>query len=395
MPPTCELSVAAQERAWDAIVLGAGPAGAIAARQLALQGKRVLLVDKAKLPRDKVCGGCLGGAALDALESIGLGHIPQACGGVTLSTFTLASEGKIARVPIGRRVAISRRTFDDALASEAARAGVAVLDQTLATVVPPSLSETRAVRLKRSGEELIAHGHVIIVATGLAQLPQGFTSRSARHSFVGVSSIMDQPPCDLAHGELQMACSDAGYVGVTAVEGNRFDAAAAIRPSALAMLKSPAAVVGHVLISAGLSPNGSLFATHWQGTPPLTRRATTLGSHRCLLIGDAAAYVEPFTGEGIGWAMQSAILAASLLSGSLAAWDESIPRRWQQLYGAVFAGSQRRCRTVTQLLRIRPLRQLAIQSLQWAPAFSRPIVRRLDRPMTMPVAHNPAAAYAR
>src|SRR5688572_33495727 len=47
---------------WDAVVIGAGPAGSVAARQLALQGKRVLLVEKDKLPRDKVCGGCLGGA---------------------------------------------------------------------------------------------------------------------------------------------------------------------------------------------------------------------------------------------------------------------------------------------------------------------------------------------
>jgi menaquinone-9 beta-reductase len=396
MSPTWELSVAAQERPWDAIVIGAGPAGAIAARQLALQGKRVLLVDKAKLPRDKVCGGCLGGAALDALESVGLADVPQTCGGVTLSTFTLAGEGNTACVPIGRRVAISRRTFDDALVHAATRAGVIVLDQTLATLEPPSLSATRAVRLKRSGEELIAHGSVIIIATGLAQLPPDFALRIARRSFVGVSSIMDQPPCDIARGELLMACSDVGYVGVTAVEGSRFDVAAAIRPSALATLKSPAVVARHVLASAGLSPNGSLFTTHWHGTPPLTRSATPLGSHRCLLIGDAAAYVEPFTGEGIGWAMQSAILATSLLGGSLAAWDDSTPRRWQQLYHDALAGHQRRCRAVTRLLRHRSLRQLAIRSLQWSPAFSRPIVRRLDRPMTIPVSHHPAAAaYAR
>jgi flavin-dependent dehydrogenase len=122
----------------------------------------------------------------------------------------------------------------------------------------------------------------------------------------------------------------------------------------------------------------------------------SLGTHRCLVVGDAAGYVEPFTGEGIAWAMQSAMLATSLLAGSLAAWDQSIPRRWQRLYNAALSGRQRLCRSLTQLLRVRALRQLAIRGLQQAPAMSRPLVRRLDRPLMTPAAFRLAAStYAR
>jgi flavin-dependent dehydrogenase len=396
MPSTIEQADAARLSPWDAVVLGAGPAGAIAARQLALQRKRVLLVDKARLPRDKVCGGCLGGAALEALQLLGLGHVPSALGGVTLSTFTLASGGCSARVPVGHRVAISRSAFDEALATEAVHAGVDVLDQTQGILVPQDGSPSRAVKLQRHGERATAHGRVVIIATGLAPLPPDFQSQIERRSLIGVSSIMPDPPCELEQGELLMACGDVGYVGVTAIEGNRFDAAAAVRPGALAAYKSPASAIRHILSSAGVSPDESLFTARWHGTPPLTRHAMPLGTHRCLVVGDAAGYVEPFTGEGIAWAMQSAMLATSLLAGSLAAWDQSIPRRWQRLYNAALSGRQRLCRSLTQLLRVRALRQLAIRGLQQAPAMSRPLVRRLDRPLMTPAAFRLAAStYAR
>ena len=60
---------------WDAIVIGAGPAGALAARQIALQGLHTLLIDGKHFPRAKVCGGYLNSRALQALREVGLGHV--------------------------------------------------------------------------------------------------------------------------------------------------------------------------------------------------------------------------------------------------------------------------------------------------------------------------------
>ena len=60
---------------WDALVIGAGPAGSVTARELARRGRRVLLVDRATFPRSKVCGGCLNGAAIRTLERLGLGRV--------------------------------------------------------------------------------------------------------------------------------------------------------------------------------------------------------------------------------------------------------------------------------------------------------------------------------
>ena len=80
-------------RIWDVLVVGAGPAGALAARELARRGRSVLLLDKSEFPRPKVCGCCLNGSALATLRGVGLGHLVAGSGGVAL-TRTRISVGR-------------------------------------------------------------------------------------------------------------------------------------------------------------------------------------------------------------------------------------------------------------------------------------------------------------
>ena len=88
---------------WDAVVIGAGPAGALAARQLALGGARVLLVEKARFPRWKICGACLNGHALDALGAAGLGSLVDRLGAVGLREFRVGIGGGMIPIalPVG------------------------------------------------------------------------------------------------------------------------------------------------------------------------------------------------------------------------------------------------------------------------------------------------------
>src|SRR5262249_1926756 len=74
----------AGSRVWDVLVVGAGPAGTMAARELAQRGAAVLLVDRAAFPRWKVCGCCLNHRALSTLEAAGLGEMVRRCGAVPL-----------------------------------------------------------------------------------------------------------------------------------------------------------------------------------------------------------------------------------------------------------------------------------------------------------------------
>ena len=366
---------------WDAVVIGAGPAGAIAARQLALQRKRVLLIDKAELPREKVCGGCLGGAALALLNDIGLGNISTACQGIPLRMFELSSGGVVARIPIGNRIAVSRRTFDDALVREATRAGVVVRDRTDGTLQPVTDDSCRTVALRHTGEEVCVLADVVVVATGLANVPPECVAQVAPGSLIGLGALSDDAPLNVVPGTLHMAYGSAGYVGVTAVDQGRFDIAAAIDPHALAAAESPGRLVQEILQASGSMLTADWENLQWHGTPRLTRRTTPIASHRCLLIGDAAAYIEPFTGEGIGWAMQSGVLAASLLAGSLQPWDGTIESRWKQLFDTAISDRHRFCRRLSRCVRVNAFRQLAIRGLRRAPWLSRPVVRILDRPL--------------
>src|SRR5438132_14182323 len=88
--PTLELKQAG-DRCWDVVVIGAGPAGAMAARQLARMGKSVLLVDKAYFPRWKVCGCCLNAGALATLRAAGLGKLATQCGAGAIQNVLLSA----------------------------------------------------------------------------------------------------------------------------------------------------------------------------------------------------------------------------------------------------------------------------------------------------------------
>ena len=142
---------------WDGIVIGAGPAGAMAARQLALAGRRVLLVEKKHFPRWKICGACLNGQALAALRSAGLGSLVTRLGGIGLDEFHVGFRGRTARLAMPEGVALSRSRLDAALVEAAIAAGARFLDETHA-VVGEIRDRSRRVGLTHQGRSRRGRG---------------------------------------------------------------------------------------------------------------------------------------------------------------------------------------------------------------------------------------------
>ena len=97
---TCSLADA-ESRRWDVLVVGAGPAGSIAARQLAAGGSTVLLVDKAEFPRRKVCGCYLNGSAMATLQGVGLGSLCRRLGAPTITGIRMGTRGRVAERVVG------------------------------------------------------------------------------------------------------------------------------------------------------------------------------------------------------------------------------------------------------------------------------------------------------
>lgn len=148
------------------------------------------------------------------------------------------------------------------------------------------------------------------------------------------------------------------------VPGNRIDVAAAVDPTRLREL-GPAETVHDILNQAGVDTPRSLFDADWRGTGLLTRQSSRVAAKRLLLVGDAAGYVEPFTGEGMTWAMLSAVSAAQLVDRWLVERDDRAPsstseryqdiaelaNAWSREHRKQLARRQRDCRIVASFLR--------------------------------------------
>jgi flavin-dependent dehydrogenase len=97
-----------------------------------------------------------------------------------------------------------------------------------------------------------------------------------------------------------------------------------------------------------------------------------------LVLGDAAGYVEPFTGEGIAWALASAVAVAPLAAEAAGRWDPAVGRAWAVRYRRAVTGRQRVCRLVARALRHPRLVRAAIGLLGYWPGLAAPVVNRLN-----------------
>ncbi len=343
----------------DAIVVGAGPAGAVAARELARRGVSVLLVDKAHFPRPKVCGCCVNGAAVRTLQQLGLGSV--LAGGVPLRDVRIAAGRHSARVKLPGGVALSREAFDLALVREAVAAGVEFRE---------------GVTLKL--EEARATARLVIVASGLA----GNDAAPDPGSRIGAGTAVpaDAVPAFFAPGTIFMATARGGYVGCVCVEDGRLDVAAAFDVAFLKEQGGPGPAAEAVLAEVGWPRITGLAELPWKGTPALTRRAKQIGGERWFAVGDAAGYVEPFTGEGMAWAVMSAAALAPIAVRAVQRWDGALVREWERTHRRLIGARQRVCRVVSRVLRSPILTTATVRALSVLPVLSRPVVASLNRP---------------
>ncbi len=379
--PTLGLAEAARHE-WDVIAVGAGPAGASAARLLARAGRSVLLVDKSSFPRYKVCGSCLNGRVLSALQAVGLGALVEEAGGVVLEGLRLAAAGAEATLPLPGGAALGRERFDALLVRAAIEAGAEFLPATRARLGILGGAPTGSFRplvLHRGGDTQSARARLVLAADGLgAGLLPRRPAMTAPASRIGAGLVVDEAPRFYRAGCIHMACGRAGYVGLVRLEDGRLDVAAAFDPSALRCLGGPARAATGVLAEAGWPLPAGLATGPWRGTPALGSRPQRIAAERLFVLGDAAGYVEPFTGEGIAWALSSARALCPLALSAVERWDPGFPVLWATLHRQAL-GPRRLCRASARLLRSPFLTAVLVRLLAQAPALAGPIVQALNR----------------
>ncbi len=230
-----------------------------------------------------------------------------------------------------------------------------------------------------SGSSVTVNASLVLAADGLGgQFFAGAgddLARPAEDSRIGAGVIADDAPAFYQAGCVFMACGVGGYVGLTRLEDGRLDVAAAFDREAVRQAGGPGEAAVEILGEVGLPGVPGLADRPWRGTPALTRRPTRVAAERILALGDAAGYVEPFTGEGIAWALASAVAVAPLASRP---WEPDLGRAWTARHRQLVADCQLPCRLVAQVLRRPRLARFAIRLLSQWPGLAGPFVRRLN-----------------
>lgn len=363
-------------RKWDVVVVGAGIAGAMSALLLARARLRVLLVEKSAWPRAKACGGCLNAAAVRALASHGI----ELHDGSTYHAMRLYCLGRLAHLPLPAGVAISRMQLDAILVGHAIEAGVCFVPATRA----------RLGRCTRHGRRVILHNgskrgaieaRVVLDCGGLAtRLLSDPGWRIAPRAHIGIAAILPEAPPGYGPGAIHMACAAQGYVGLVRADEGTINIAAALDPVRCHETGGPAAAIVEILRAEHLPVPQNLHRLDWRGTPRLTRTRRRLDAERrVLILGDAAGYVEPFTGEGMAWALSDAAAVLPFACEAVACWSDDITARWSARHQRVLHARQRVCRGISGLLRHPWLLAAALPLLDRAPAVALPLTAWLNR----------------
>jgi geranylgeranyl reductase family protein len=316
------------ERAvWDAVIVGAGPAGSVAALHLARRSHRVLLLDRHAFPREKVCGDGLLDDALRCLERAGVldqvtarGQAPAWC--------RVFSPGRIElRVP-GRYLTIKRMVLDDIIRARAVRLGANFAVGTVEGVAREG-PETFAIWLSDGGR---LRSRCVLLATGAnPTLPRrcGFEV-SERRSGVAVAIrqyVSSTFPLDDMLVSFDRAITP-GYAWIFPLGGGEYNVGCGVsqnshggRPPDLHAVLN--AFMETFPIAKELArgtrhatrPKGAILRTGLSGAAPLSRDGA-------LAIGEAIGTTFPTTGEGIGKAMESGEIAAEAVSSYLSTGRE-------------------------------------------------------------------------
>lgn len=361
---------------WDVIVIGAGVAGAAAALAIVRRAPdaRILLLERSAWPRPKVCGCCVNAAGVAILESLGVGPAVRRRS-IPLARAVVHAGGRCATFDHSGGVAIDRQDLDAVLVDHAESGGVVFRPRCAGRIVGRE-AELWQVRIARGAGPMSAR--MVLIADGLAggaldELPE-FRPVVRRSSWMGLGGAIPAAswPDSPAPGTIRMHVGSHGYVGLVRLPDERLALGSAIDPQRVRRMGGPAAAIREIL---GPTEDGAELPdlASLRGTPLLTRRRGLVASGSLLVLGDAAGYVEPFTGEGMGWALAGARRASEVVAAVLAGklTSEQAGAEWSRWHRTRITPRQRICTRVRTLLRVPGLPCIAVACAAAVPALGR------------------------
>lgn len=378
------------ESCWDVVILGAGVAGAAAAILAAKRGLKTLLVESKSFPREKVCGGCLNLRSQASLDRLGVSQLVADAGAVRIESMQLTILKTQAQWHVPAMLSVRRSTLDAILVDKAIGYGSQFIDRTVGSLMAStsdSGTSTRSVRLQRDGEPVIVTSKSVLVASGLTrssirQEDHGnWPANVASDSRIGVQCLIPESQAILfADGRLHMLVGHQGYVGICKTDGGLLDVAAAIDPSSITVRGGIRQVVHGILAECGVTDIELPEKDQWLATPSLTRCSSRVSDQRVFLIGDAIGYVEPFTGEGMSWALASAESVMPMIAEIAAqGWRDDMGTRWNDWAHRQRIHKHRTCRWIAGQVRWPRGAAWVLRACNWLPPLRASFIRKTSQ----------------
>jgi geranylgeranyl reductase family protein len=339
---------------YDVVVIGAGPGGAATAAFLARTGLRVILLDKFEFPRDKTCGDALSPGALHILGALGLADSLRQSGYRVDEVAITSPEGLTVKAPIpdhpvypAHAFVVPRFLLDDLILNASLTAGAEFQGGTHVHSIERGRENLTVIgESGRSQRRLSARMVVLAVGANLRLLRSmnlidgrvGY-AHAARAYFEGITGLARRLEIRFDGAELP------GYGWIFPVSPDTANVGVGLLPRRGRKPPGAASLLAQFLSSSHLTAR---FESAHQvgpikGFPIRTdfQRSQTIGD-RMLLVGEAAGLVNPFTGEGIDYALESARIASESLMAcfeqgdfsrrSLSRHDRALRHRFQRLF---------------------------------------------------------------
>ncbi len=357
---------------FDVTVIGGGPAGTSAAITAARAGARVLLLERGRLPRQRVCGEFISAESLALLAGLLESTAPLLLEeALRISEARLFFDGHAVPAKIDPAGAsIARWDLDFALWRAAENTGMT----TISEITVESIAGIGPFRISTSQAEFQARA--VINASGRWSNLHSHARADSATKWIGVKGHFLEPS---AHQSVDLYFFEGGYCGVQPV---RLAGSSEERVNACAMVRAdvarslPEVFIRHAQLHAR--------ARQWKplmepvSTSPLIFHEPEPVQGEILQVGDAASFIDPFAGDGISLGLRSGALAAECLLPFFAARTSLAHAiaKYRQEYRRQLLPVYRNSSRLRSLLRLpRPIRKSVGHLLEAAPAMSRLLVR--------------------
>jgi len=326
------------DRLWDVVVVGAGPAGAVAATHLAANRHRVLLLDRKKFPHEKVCGDGLLPDALRCLDAIGVGEKVRAAGHSSITSVLVSPSLNEVEIP-GEYLTIKRSLLDMIVAQKAVESGAVFAH---GEVQQLAIKPDGLVSVMIEGIDKEFQAQIGIIATGAdlrllhklnwstRKKPSGVALRCYVHSSMALDRLVI---AFYRHDPFTVP----GYGWIFPMQDHEYNVGFGIF--------SPDSVLKHTI---NLKKKFKLFVESFPLARELIQKSDSATDLRAaalrydyegaypfvngpiVAVGETIGTTLPFIGEGIGKAMESGQLAAEAVSRALDSGDLSKLSRYHQ-----------------------------------------------------------------